>query len=283
MSIFKEEQKQFGNEYLDIMSLCHDKIIEFPHEIKPSYINLSTMTMICDLTKPIDILNFSENFRSPSHIDCTIKKPKSNKDYDMTKRGKKKKTFFNQASIHYTTHTTKCIKVFSNGRLHITGVTSMTEAAEVCELTCNILNKTIGAVVGEGAVESVDLKICMINTNFSINHGIDIIKLRSILQSTDNYTCSYTPDTYPGLKIKYTHQKSSNISSMFIFSSGQVVITGVKLLTDINDVYSTILDITSLNFKKIHNPNILVKKKSKKVEYKYGYDLSLIKPCIQLK
>ena len=281
--MFHDEQTQFANEYLDIMSLCNSKINNFPNLLKPSYLNLSTMTMVCDLTKSVDILHFSDNFRSPNHIECTIKRPKSNKDFDVTKRGKKKKTFFNQASIHYTTHTTKCIKVFSNGKLHITGVTSMIEASEVCEFTCNLLNKTIGAVIGNEKIEPINLRICMINTNFSVNHGLDIIKLKNIMKSNENIMCTYTPDTYPGLKIKYNHTASGNKSSVFIFSSGQIVITGVKSLVDIIDVYGSIMDIISTSFQQIHNPNIQIKKKAKKATYKYGYEVSILKPCLDIK
>ena len=282
--VFEQEQTQFANEYLDLMSLNFNKIQEFPVEkTKPSFLNLSTMTMVCDLTKSIDILAFSDNFKSPSEIECTIKRPKHNTEFDLTKRGKKKKTFFNQASIHYTSHTTKCIKVFSNGRLHITGVTSMIEATEVCEFTCKVLNSTLGAVIGGGKIEAIDLKICMINTNFSLNHGIDIIKLKKLTQIDNNISCTYTPDTYPGLKIKYTH-KNMNKTSVFIFSSGQIVITGVKILTDINEAYASLMNIINSNFEDIHNPNIQLKAKKKKtIEYKYGYEVSIIKPCIPVK
>jgi TATA-box binding protein (TBP) (component of TFIID and TFIIIB) len=280
--MFKEDQIQFANEYFDIMSLCHEKITQFPHETKPSYLNLSTMTMVCDLTKSVDILQFSENFVSPLNIKCTIKKPKSSKEFDITKRGKKKKTFFNQASIHFTTHTTKCVKVFSNGRLHITGVTSMIEASEVCCFTCKILNKTTGAIVGGGEINAVDLKICMINTNFSLNHGIDIIALKSKLQECVNITCTYTPDTYPGLKIKYIHNESKNKSSIFIFSSGQIVITGVKFLTDVQEVFKCLIDIISECVPIVYKSHITIKKKSVKQSYKYGYDVQLLMPCFSL-
>ena len=96
---FIDEKNKFSNEYLDIMSLCYSEMKTFPSDIKPSYINLSTMTMICDLTKSIDILSFSDNFKSPIDFECTIKRPKHNTDFELSKRGKKKKTFFNQASI----------------------------------------------------------------------------------------------------------------------------------------------------------------------------------------
>jgi len=280
--VFEIEKIQFSNEYLDLIALCFDKINLFPNEIKPSYLNLSTMTIVCDLSHSIDILVFSDNFKSPINLECIIKRPKHNTEFDLTKRRKKKKTFFNQASIHYTTHTSKCIKVFSNGKLHITGVTSMIEASDVCTFTCNILNKTLGAVIGNAKIEPINIKICMINTNFAVNHGLDIIKLKTLLQEDKNISCTYTPDTYPGLKIKFSH-KNSNKSSVFIFSSGQIVITGVKLLIDINDVYCSIMNIISNNFKKIHNPLIQLKTKKKaKPTFKFGYEVCLIQPCLPI-
>ena len=280
---FVDEQIQFSSDYLDLMSLCYKTINRFPSDIQPGYINLSTMTMICDLTKAVNISSFSDNFISPTNIQCTIKKPKHNSEFELSKRGKKKKTFFNQASIHYRDHTTKCIKVFSNGRLHITGVTSMIEATNVCNFTCDILNNTLGSITGGDKVEAIDLKICMINTNFALNHGINIIKLKDYLRPFENILCNYTPDTYPGLKIKFTHS-NLNKSSVFIFSSGQIVITGVKLLTDVHDVYLNLMNIISSNFQDIHNPNIQLKSKKKKQEiYSNGYKMSLIQPCVNVK
>ena len=280
--VFDEEKISFSKAYLDIMEQSYNKIKEYPSDIKPGYLNLSTMTMICNLTKSIDILSFSDNFRSPIEFECTIKRPKQNTDFDVTKRGKKKKTFFNQASIHYSTHTTKCIKVFSNGRLHITGVTSIIEAANVCEFTCKLLNKTLGAVKGNEKVEAIDLQLCMINTNFSLNHGIDIIELKKQFQKYEKFTCFYTPDTYPGLKIKYLHD-SSDKSSIFIFSSGQIVITGVKHIVDVNTVYTSLMNIMIECHTEIYNPYIQIKAKKKKNKtYKFGYDTSIIKPCLEI-
>ena len=281
--VFNEEKHDFANSYLDLMELNYNKIQLYPHTIKPSYLNLSTMTMVCDLTKSIDILSFSDNFKSPLEFDCTIKRPKQNTEFEVTKRGKKKKTFFNQASIHYTTHTTKCIKVFSNGRLHITGVTSMIEASDVCVFTCKLLNNISGAVKGTEKVEALDLQVCMINTNFSLNHGVDIIALKSYLHTCENFSCFYTPDTYPGLKIKYHHELSKNKSSVFIFSSGQIVITGVKNIGDVITVYSLLMDICINSFNKIYNSSIQIKhKKKKQQQTKFGYDVSVIKPCLNI-
>ena len=281
--VFEDEQSQFFEEYLQLMELSYNQINIYPHTMKkPSYLNLSTMTIVCDLSESIDILCLSDNFITPSEYQCIIKRPKPNKEFDISKRGKKKKTFYNQASIHYTDHTTKCIKVFSNGKLHITGVTSVSEASTVCLLTCGILNKTIGAVVGSAKIKPLNIQICMINTNFSINHGLNIIKLKDILKGKENITCSYTPDTYPGLKIKFTHE-NKNRTSLFIFSSGQIVITGVKLMIDIHEVYLKFMNILHESYEVIYNPNIPIKNKKKKYDIKYGYDLNILQPCLTIK
>ena len=281
---FHEEKKCFANSYLDLMATNYEKIKKYPVMTNqpPGYLNLSTMTMVCDLTKSVDILCFSDHFKSPIEFDCTIKRPKQSTEFDLTKRGKKKKTFFNQASIHYTTHTTKCIKVFSNGKLHITGVTSMIEAANVCSFTCKLLNNTIGSVKGNEKIESLNLQVCMINTNFSLNHGINIIELKNQFLKYNKFSCFYTPDTYPGLKIKYFHE-SLNKSSVFIFSSGQVVITGVKSIEDVNTVYSSLMDVLINSHQKIYNQFIQIKpKKKKNTEVKFGYNVSMIQPCLEL-
>ena len=279
---FTEENEVFSDNYFELMESCHKIIEKYPLNVtKPSYISLSTMTMVCELTKQVDILSFSENFKSPVNPQCEIKKPKHNSEFELTKRGKKKKTFFNQASIHYKTHTCKCIKVFSNGRLYITGVTSMNEASEVCKFTCNILNNTPGAITGEKNISAHNLRICMINTNFALNNGIDIIKLKNCFVGNESIVCHYTPDTYPGLKIKI-HHENKNISSMFIFSSGQIVITGVKLMVDVKDVYINIMSIIFNNIETIYNNDLTQHKKKNKqhVRYQNGYDESNLKACV---
>ena len=175
---FYEEKNMFANSYLDLMEQNYEKIQKYPCDKKPSYLNLSTMTMVCNLTQPIDILSFSDNFLSPKEFNCTIKRPKQNTEFDVTKRGKKKKTFFNQASVHYTTHTTKCIKVFSNGRLHITGVTSMIEAANVCTFTCNLLNNTISLDLSLISYNAIRL----ISLSQSIGNGVKFNFIRKLKQ-----------------------------------------------------------------------------------------------------
>jgi len=265
----------FRENFLSLIETSFKIIQKYPGDMKPSYINLSTMTMVCDLTKPVDILLFSDNFKSPPNTECTIKRPQKTTEFNLTKRGKKRKTFFNQASIHFTTHTTKCIKVFSNGRLHITGVTSLHEAQTVSSFVCDILNETLGAISGTEKVQAKNLEICMINTNFALNHGIDILKLKQKIID-NNIVCHYTPDTYPGLKIKYSHDNGQR-TSVFIFSSGQIVITGAKSLEHISYVYTNLFKIIIDNYEEIFNPYITVKKSKAKTctTLCNGYDVNL--------
>ena len=148
--------------------------------------------------------------------------------------------------------------------------------------TRSVISKKLREIKGNEKIESLNLQVCMINTNFSLNHGINIIELKNQFLKYNKFSCFYTPDTYPGLKIKYFHE-SLNKSSVFIFSSGQVVITGVKSIEDVNTVYSSLMDVLINSHQKIYNQFIQIKpKKKKNTEVKFGYNVSMIQPCLEL-
>ena len=102
----------FHSKYIDIIEFCMKYKSKYP-DFKP--LNLSTMTIIGGINKGnIDIKYFSDNFVSPIYPDCAIKKTKKHGDYTETKRGKIKKSFYNQVTIQYKDTTTKSIKVLTN-------------------------------------------------------------------------------------------------------------------------------------------------------------------------
>ena len=104
-----------------------------------SYIGLSTITMICELDTEINITNLTNNFKSPEYPICFMKRTKAHNEYEVTKRGKTIKSFYNQITINYSDHSTKSIKVFSNGRLQITGLSSVSDAKKAVHHLINIL------------------------------------------------------------------------------------------------------------------------------------------------
>lgn len=249
----------FHEIYLDIMQLCmqyKSKMPEFQS------LNLSTMTIIGGMnTNQIDIKYLSDHFVSPVHPACILKKTKKHGDYVETKRGKMKKSFYNQITIQYKDTTTKSIKIFSNGKLQITGITSLNEASEVANLIGSILNTVFDC--NRYAVTS--LEIGMINTNFSFGRKIDIITLRDILNSFPNVSIDYEPDVYPGLKIKY------NKSSIFIFTTGNVLITGVKSLEEVKDALLFVVDNTFAHWDELNIGKTVLKKQTVSPKIMHGY------------
>jgi len=224
-------------------------------------LNLSTMTIIGGMNKSqIDMPYLSEHFVSPVHPSCILKKTKKHGDYTQTKRGKMKKSFYNQITIQYTDHTTKSIKVFSNGKLQMTGITSLNEAYTVANMVKNLLN----TVFDTSDFQIINLDIGMINTNFSFGRNLDIIALREILNTGPNTSIDYEPDVYPGLKIKYFK------TSIFIFTTGNVLITGVKSLEEVNDAFSFVVDNTFEHWKDL-NIGKSVLKKPQTFQYINGY------------
>ena len=249
----------FHQTYVDIMHKCMQYKALYP-DFQP--LNLSTMTIIGGINKSsIDIQYLSEHFVSPVHPACVLKRTKKHGDYIETKRGKIKKSFYNQITIQYQDITTKSIKIFSNGKLQVTGATSLNEASAIAKTVSDILN----SIFDKTDYKVISLEIGMINTNFSFGRKIDIIQLRNIISHTENTSIDYEPDVYPGLKIKH------NKTSIFVFMTGNVLITGVKSLDEVRDSFDFIVSNTFNNWKALEIGQSTIKKTTFKGNYIEGY------------
>lgn len=272
----KDLHEYFKESYLDLMddSLSHKK--DNPNM---SFIGISTITMICDLSCSIDIQALSNNFCSTTYPICTLKKTKAHDEYEVSKRGKTRKSFYNQSTVNYTDHSTKSMKVFSNGRLQITGLSSVADAKNAVNILCEILRKSYGSVKAK-EITVKDCSIAMINSNFSFNVGIDILKIKKDLEKSEHDVgIIYNPEVYPGLKIK--HKTSKGTSSLFVFTTGNVVITGVKSIQEIIESFSMIASTVNSKldtYKTILKPP---KAKIRKSDVsKHGYPLHLYNAVI---
>jgi TATA-box binding protein (TBP) (component of TFIID and TFIIIB) len=254
------------------------------HEFKEkyntmSYIGISTITMVCELNTQINIEKLTNNFTSPEYPICFLKKTKKHDEYEITKRGKTIKSFYNQITINYFDHSTKSIKVFSNGRLQITGLSSVGDAKKATQYLITILRLSANSTDSLN-ISVKSAKIAMINSNFSFNIGIDIIKLKyNLEQKYKNMQIIYNPDVYPGLKIK--HATNNGVSSIFVFSTGNVVITGVKSITEIEESFQCISEIVVDDIAKYKTLFTPTKKQNKKIPlYKRGYPIQLYNMCV---
>jgi TATA-box binding protein (TBP) (component of TFIID and TFIIIB) len=222
------------------------------------------MTFIADLSFTIDIERLNKNFKSPSYPVCSIKRTKKHHEYETTKRGKKKLSFYNQITINYEENTTKSIKIFSNGRLQMTGITSYNEA----KYAANVIIKIIKDSIDESAnINASKFEIALINSNFSFKNHLDILKLRTYITDCK---VDYKPDVYPGLKIRHI----STGASIFLFSTGNVVITGVKSITSIQKAFMHITKNVIDNYSAVKLPILQVPKVKKIPISQHGYKIT---------
>ena len=270
----------FKQHFLQLMQASHDA--KGINELM-SYISISTITIICDLSDEIDIKALNDNFIGPCHPVCFMKKTKAHDEYEVTKRGKTKKSFYNQITIQYQDVTTKSIKVFSNGRLQMTGMTSMYDAIKAAGVLCDIVTKTPFATKSLN-IHPVEMHIAMINSNFSFNSGLHILSIKDDLGSHDDIHVQYDPEVYPGLKIKQKMDDGS-FCSLFVFSTGNVVITGVKKLEYTLKAFNTITTLINSNLNKYKSKYQAAQSsrrasKLRSHEFIHGYPKYLYQSCL---
>tara|TARA_B100001996_G_scaffold369512_1_gene343002 strand:+ start:1401 stop:2180 length:780 start_codon:yes stop_codon:yes gene_type:complete len=246
--------------FKDDLFALYEKNMELSNFIDINPISVSTITFISKFNQTIDTMLLNNNFICPKSTLCKIQKPKDHHEYELTARGKSRMSFYNQITITYQNWTKKSIKLFSNGKVQMTGLTSYNEAISSLELVQQILLLSLDILVKYNPPS-----IAMINTNFSFKNYINILKLKTLLIK-ENYNVIYNPEVYPGLKITSPDFKIS----VFFFNTGNVVITGTNCLRNLKLTFSKIVEIVTLNTD-IHIKATPTKKIQKQNNFIMGY------------
>jgi TATA-box binding protein (TBP) (component of TFIID and TFIIIB) len=245
-------------------------------------INVSTITLLCTLSVPkVDIQGFTSTFLEDG---VSIKISKNNKQFELTKRGKVKKTFFNQVTLNYFDISNKSIKVFSNGKLQITGISSCYECHHVIGLITTWLNKgnTSDPII------VTDAYFGMLNINFSVKYCLDLSLFNRILNMNENVMSIYNPETYPAINMKLQlapgeyicSTKTKKNISIFVFGTGNIVITGGKSIEAVSEAYAFIVKHLQSNSSVFLKPNIVSPLKKNSEKYFHGYKIKQFLSCV---
>ena len=116
----------------------------------------------------------------------------------------------------------------------------------------------------------------MINSNFSMMTNLDLIKLNGILNIDPRVVSIYNPESYPAINMKYIHQGVS--VSVFIFATGNIVITGGKQLRDMRVAYEFVHDIVRKN-KSMVSKDTYTAKSARVEPYVRGYPIRQCMSC----
>ena len=258
---------EYANEYLKFMNTVHKN----GHSL-----NVSTITLICDLNvETICIQTFCENFEEPN---ITMKVCKPNTEVEVTKRGRVKKSFYNQVTLNYKDISKKSIKIFSNGKLQITGLTSYYE----CEVLTNYVISILRRTLTNEDISVTRRYVGMINSNFSVKTNLDLQKLNKILNKKVNVMSIYNPESYPAINMKYTQSNGTTIS-IFIFGTGNIVITGGKTLAHMRASYDFIYEEILRNHSNVCKKTTYIPKENKVESYIEGYPIRQYMSCVTKK
>jgi TATA-box binding protein (TBP) (component of TFIID and TFIIIB) len=199
------------------------------HENRPSWIQITTITMTCKLftASRIDLDAIREAFRT----EKTIRIRRKGALYDGHVWTMKDTTFYNQVTIGYTDqYSTKSIKVFPNGSFQVAGCSDLYDCQRVSKQLSFLLSSILNVELTADA-----FRVVMINTNFSMNRPVNLHKILEKLGR--EFDVTFNPDRYSAVKIKFRPQEDMKQVTASVFSTGKIIVTGAETLKEIVFAY----------------------------------------------
>lgn len=221
------------------------------------------------------VLNLNKLYDRFNYEGVTIKLSKNIRRYNN--ESDNTRTFLNQLTFEFKDFSKKSIKLFCNGKVQITGLSSHFECIEVTELVIKWLNMFSST----SKYEHYNERIVMINVSIDTNTRINLNKLSEAINHTkiNSVRSTYRPDYYPAVNVK-----SSNGTSMFVFHTGKCILTGISL-NELKKVYQEVL-LFYLKYPSIAISNNIVKEHLHNKRHSiynsviHGYDLKDYLSCL---
>ena len=209
---------------------------ELPEETRPSWIKITTITMVSSFIQNIDIKKLRHIFENLE----TFKLKRTNTKGDGGFVWKlKPTTFYNQVTLTYhDTYSTKSVKVFPNGSIQVAGCCDLFDCKRIITQLTYIF-KTFLGLETEMPIDS--FRVVMINSNFSLNYNINLHLVSNWFEEYDDiFKVSFEPDRYSAVKIKFKPSEDMKEITCSIFSTGKIIITGAETLKEIAFAYNII-------------------------------------------
>ena len=259
------------------------EIFNLDLEKLPEEISISAMTIVCKINTEFYVSNIGRYINLKHNGILSVKHGNSEVPHNrsllsrkqaVAKIKKKRKSFYNQVTLIVKNSPNKKpanIKLFSNGSIQMTGCKNIDNVIDVVKKVFEEL-KVVKAVVdfrNDNIIEKpfvsnpdsldisnlYDIKICMINSNFSIGFNIDRDKLYEI-SLRNKIECSFDPNKHAGVNIKYDHDEKT--ISIFVFESGAIIITGACTCFQITGAYNFINSYLLNNYNNIKKNTSLI-------------------------
>lgn len=134
---------------------------------------------------------------------------------------KRKREFDNQTTVR---HGSKSVKLFRNGRVHVTGCKSLADFQAAVADVCAALSDA-GVRTSDGQPMRFDrVTVHMMNVTFDAGSRLRLRPLRDALTAL-GHAVRYDADVYPGLNAKLCTGDGRRVTAL-VFGSGKVILTG---------------------------------------------------------
>lgn len=206
-----------------------------PDETRPSWIKITTITMISNFIHAIDI----KKLRSVFEEVGSYKMRREGTHTDGFEWKLKPTTFYNQVTLTYhDTYSTKSVKVFPNGSIQVAGCCDLFDCKRIITQLTYIFKTFLNL---ENTIPVDSFRVVMINSNFSLNYNVNLMKVADWFeQSEDVFKVSFEPDRYSAVKIKFKPSQDMKEITCSIFSTGKIIITGAETLKEIAFGYNIV-------------------------------------------
>ena len=208
----------------------------FPDETRPSWIKITTITMVSSFIQEIDIKKLRSIFENLESFKLKRSGTKGGGGFEWKL---KPTTFYNQVTLTYhDSYSTKSVKVFPNGSIQVAGCCDLFDCKRIITQLTYIFKTFLGM---ESKVPVDSFRVVMINSNFSLNYDINLMKVAQHFENhPDIFKVSFEPDRYSAVKIKFRPAQDMKEITTSIFSTGKIIITGAETLKEIAFGYNII-------------------------------------------
>jgi TATA-box binding protein (TBP) (component of TFIID and TFIIIB) len=205
-----------------------------PEEFRPSWVKITTITMVSSLSDTVDIHKFRDRMEKLGTVKLRLSSSKSGGfEWKL-----KPTTFYNQVTLGYQdAYSTKSVKVFPNGSIQVAGCSDLFDCKRIITQLIFLLKNVLQPIK---EITGNDFRIVMINTNFSLNKFINLFEVADHFGTNEIFKVSFDPDRYSAVKIKFKPAEDMKEVTTSIFSTGKIIITGAETLKEIAFAYNII-------------------------------------------
>jgi TATA-box binding protein (TBP) (component of TFIID and TFIIIB) len=174
----------------------------------------------------------------------------------------------------------RSVKVFSNGRLHITGLKNIDDNLAIAAIFCEMFD--VAYAKAPKHFEPRDYEVQMVNTSFAIDAHLNLQLLLKILRDTkaaerealkrgENvevlpFETLYEPEVHASVRLHYRTKSNPKFTTVLIFASGIIVITAVKSPMDMLETFHAITRVLDPLIPQIRTAKVTTAKRAREDE-----------------